>query len=63
MKVIRLLLCIILMHPLLQACPTCIGRLDKNTPPFFSAEYDEHYHQSFAPIQEDNEDAMVEEEA
>lgn len=26
-----------------NACPTCIGRIEKNAPPFFSAEYDEHY--------------------
>jgi hypothetical protein len=24
----------------LQACPTCIGRLEGDTPPFFSKEYD-----------------------
>lgn len=23
----------------LRACPTCIGRLEKHTPPFFSDEY------------------------
>jgi len=27
----------------MQACPTCIGRLEADTPPFFSNEFDEHY--------------------
>ena len=59
--VILILFCATFMSPLLQACPTCIGRLDKNTPPFFSAEYDEHY-QSFAQGQEAAEDSDNEEE-
>jgi hypothetical protein len=25
---------------LVQACPTCIGKLERDTPPFFSPEYD-----------------------
>jgi hypothetical protein len=58
---VMVLFCAALMSPLLQACPTCIGRLDKNTPPFFSAEYDEQY-QSFAQGQETAEDIDSEEE-
>lgn len=34
---------LLVITQLCNACPTCIGRLDKNMPPFFSAEFDEHY--------------------
>lgn len=26
----------------IDACPTCIGKIDKNMPPFFTQEYDEY---------------------
>jgi hypothetical protein len=38
---IVIIFCIILCNIHLQACPTCVGRLSKDSAPFF---YDECYH-------------------
>lgn len=34
---------IMLMTGSLHACPTCIGRLDQDTPPIFTKEYDDKF--------------------
>ena len=50
MKVINyVFLCsLLVITHLCIACPTCIGRIDKNMPPFFSAEFDEHYNAHYS---------------
>ncbi len=35
-------LLIIITNVVINACPTCIGRLERTTPPFFSKEYEEY---------------------
>ncbi len=37
-----------------QACPTCIGRLEKETPPFFSSDYDTYWHDDSVSMDEEN---------
>lgn len=39
------MMCVVyaLMITLVQACPTCIGNLDIDTPPLFSQEYEKQY--------------------
>lgn len=59
------LLFLLLIAQLSNACPTCIGRIDKSMPPFFSAEFDEHYN-VYAQVPVDGEsdtESSVEEEA
>ena len=40
---IRICICNLLITTLVPACPTCIGRLDLDTPPLFSQEYEKLY--------------------
>jgi hypothetical protein len=42
MKKYVLITLFIITHPIIS-CPACVGRLEPDTPPFFSKEYDERY--------------------
>lgn len=59
----RLMLFTFMFSAVAHACPTCIGRLEKNTPPFFSAEYDEHYKASAYPTPDTDQVDDLEEDA
>ena len=37
------ILLLAMTNTIIRACPTCIGRLDGNTPPIFTKEYDAQY--------------------
>jgi len=40
----------------LRACPTCVGRLELDTPAFFTREYDESYQTNHGDDDDDDHD-------
>lgn len=46
------LLIAIVISSSLGGCPTCIGRLEKNSPPFFSEEFEKFYRHEEKAAQE-----------
>jgi hypothetical protein len=41
--IIRICVCSLLVTAFVRSCPTCIGRVDVDTPPLFSQEYEKLY--------------------
>lgn len=38
-----LVLALLQSATMMNACPTCLGRVEKNSPPFFTPEYEKYY--------------------